>query len=485
MTKRGSNGRADRPTSVTGESAAIYCRISKADDDDQTGVDRQERICREIGDRLGLVLDPRHIFIDNSRSAWQRNRKRPGWDRLLDGARDEEFRHVIAYHPDRLMRQPRDLEELLQVADDHRIMLHGEANRRDLSDPDDRFILRIEVAHACRSSDDTSRRLKDALLDRLDEGKPHGGRRRYGYEPGGLVIRETEASVVREIFDRFLRGESPGAIARGLVSREVPTAEGKNWTAYAVRAVLDLRHCAGILVHNGEEVGTGNWPTIIDLGTWEEARAMRGYRSAASGYAEKRSRARFYLLRGLVVCGACGSMMSGQGKSGGHAEYQCSRSQRFDEKRCMRNIAAGTLEDYVRDVAIEVLENLAVDGRPTASVMSEGQAEALEVEQQQLGDLNGMWTAREITTGEYRQMRKTIEERITKLQRRTVVRPLEILNGVTGPDARAAWFSETMTDERRNAVLRFLISAVIIGPVRKRGRIFDYGRVEIEPNDLG
>ncbi|MFF9346527.1 hypothetical protein [Streptomyces sp. NPDC014734] len=54
------------------------------------------------------------------------------------------------------MRQPRDLEELLQVSDEQEIVLHGEANRRNLSDPDDRFILRIEVAHACRSSDDTS-----------------------------------------------------------------------------------------------------------------------------------------------------------------------------------------------------------------------------------------------------------------------------------------------------------------------------------------
>lgn len=43
------------------------------------------------------------------------------------------------------------------------VTLHGEANRRDLSNPDDRFFLRIEVAHACRSSDDTSRRLRSAL----------------------------------------------------------------------------------------------------------------------------------------------------------------------------------------------------------------------------------------------------------------------------------------------------------------------------------
>jgi DNA invertase Pin-like site-specific DNA recombinase len=74
---------------------AIYCRISKARNEDQTGVDRQE----------------------------------------------------------------------------HDITLHGQANHRDLSDPDDRFFLRIEVAHVCRSSDDTSRRLRDALEDRAREGR--------------------------------------------------------------------------------------------------------------------------------------------------------------------------------------------------------------------------------------------------------------------------------------------------------------------------
>ncbi|MFD0210005.1 recombinase family protein [Streptomyces hirsutus] len=205
-------------TSAAGEPAAVYCRISQADDD-QTGVDRQERICREIADRRGLVIDPAHVFVDNSRSAWSRKRKRPGWDRLLEEARNRGFRHVIAYHPDRLMRQPRDLEELLQVSDDHAITLHGEANRRDLADPDDRFILRIEVAHACRSSDDTSRRLKSAMQDRAREGKPQGGVRRFGYTKDGMTIVEEEAEVVREVFDRYLKGEGPAPIAKDLHSR--------------------------------------------------------------------------------------------------------------------------------------------------------------------------------------------------------------------------------------------------------------------------
>ncbi|MFF3147651.1 recombinase family protein, partial [Streptomyces sp. NPDC057927] len=135
---------------------------------------------------------------------------------------------MIVYHPDRLMRQPKDLEELLTIADDQHVVLHGQANRKDLSDPDDRFILRIEVAHACRSSDDTSRRTRSALEDRARAGKPHGGRR-YGYAKDGCTVIEEEAEVVREVFRRFLDGETASAIAKDLHARQLTTAEGAQW----------------------------------------------------------------------------------------------------------------------------------------------------------------------------------------------------------------------------------------------------------------
>lgn len=73
--------------------------------------------------------------------------------------------------------------------------MHGQANRRDLSNPDDRFFLRIEVAHACRSSDDTSRRLRDALADRARDG---------------VTIIEAEAVIIRWIYARFVEGASRG-----------------------------------------------------------------------------------------------------------------------------------------------------------------------------------------------------------------------------------------------------------------------------------
>ena len=51
---------------------------------------------------------------------------------------------------------PAEPEDELLPSDYEPISSHGE---RDLSNPDDRFILRIEVAHAARSSDDFSETL--------------------------------------------------------------------------------------------------------------------------------------------------------------------------------------------------------------------------------------------------------------------------------------------------------------------------------------
>ncbi len=67
-------------------------------------MDRQERLCREVADRLGLEIAAGCVFVDNNRSAWQRRRNRPGWDALLAAIRAAEVEHVIVYHPDRLMR---------------------------------------------------------------------------------------------------------------------------------------------------------------------------------------------------------------------------------------------------------------------------------------------------------------------------------------------------------------------------------------------
>jgi hypothetical protein len=67
-----------------------------------------------------------------------------------------------------------------------------------------------------------------------------------------------------------------------------------------------------------------------------------------------------------------------------------------------------------------------------AGGLSEADQAAITADEAELAELKEMWQARELSTREYRQMRRTVEERVKKLQRKTVVRPAaEVLDGMS------------------------------------------------------
>ena len=289
-----------------------------------------------------------------------------------------------------------------------------------------------------------------------------------------------EAKIVQEIFDRYLDGTSPRTIALDLNTREVPTTNGKSWMAWLVLAVLDSRHLAGIRVYRGKEIGRGEWTPIIDEGTFREAQERRTFR--ADKHRTHMTRTRYYLLRSIVMCSRCGIRMVGKG-----GQYACGRINQLDpDAVCTRSINAARLEPFIVDAAIHVLENMHLNDNAPNLVLSDLDKAAVAEANAELAELKEMWTERELKTHEYRQMRAVVEERLTSLQARTVIRPTAtILKGITGPNARAAWnkIGEDDGPERQNAILRFLFAAVIIGPNANTGR-FDYSRIQIEPNPL-
>jgi DNA invertase Pin-like site-specific DNA recombinase len=471
------------PDDWVGEKAGVYCRISKTHDEDQTGVDRQERICRDVAERLRLQVASGHAFIDNNRSAWQLDRKREGWDKLLAAIESGELRHVIIYHADRLMRQPHDLEVLLQKSDKHHVILHGQAGGRDLSDPDDRFILRIEVAHACRSSDDTSRRVRDSLADRASAGKPHAGKRRFGYDKTGTKIVESEAEIVKWVFVQYLKGKTPYWIKTQLNEQGVPTALGKKWHRQTVLSLLDCHHMASLRVYRDQEIGPGTWPAIIPVGMFREVQERRGYRAAAHReQAQERRTGKFYTLRSLVWCTGCGVRMAG-GTNKARPTYQCNAEK--SGKNCRRRISATVLEKFATDAAIRMLTQLDVTGREAAAVLGSEEADTIEADQAQLAEAARMWARKEILKAEYDVMRKEINDRIKAAQRKAVVRPaVEVLEGMTGPGAEQAWrrLEQAEDYERINGLFRFLFAAVRIEESSTRGRKIDLGRIDIEAN---
>jgi site-specific DNA recombinase len=460
----------------------VYCRKSKKGDKQQITVNRQKRLALADCEKLGLSVDPKNIFIDNGASAWLRNRKRPGWDALLQAARRGEIKHIVCYHPDRLMRQPRDLEELISIADEYGIMLYGRVNARNLQDPDDRYTLRIEVAHACRTSDDTSRRLKDQKQERAESGLPNGARA-FGYTPDGLTIIAREAAIVREIFDRFCKGETPFSIAADLSRRGIKAAKGGAWTEATVRRQLRNKHVAGICMHNGQEVAVGKWLPIIPRAQWDFAQELLTFRSAAAQRQRNTRKRRVYILRGLVICGNCGTTMAGCSGS----VYRCSRANRQDGQKCARTMNAEALERFAEDAAIRLLAGLSVNPRRARSAAVEAAERGIAADEQQIRELHDMWLNKEIDSAEYRRDRRMIQARIRENEKKTIVKAKspESIADLIGPDAKTKW--EALTDERKNSVFRFLFRAVIIGPGGQPTlpATIDYGRIEIEENELG
>ena len=79
-----------------------------------------------------------------------------------------------------------------------------------------------------------------------------------------------------------------------------------------MRQQLRNKHVAGICWHNGREVAVGKWLPIIPRAQWDFAQELLTFRSAAAQKKRARNRApRAYILRGLVICGNCGTVMAG------------------------------------------------------------------------------------------------------------------------------------------------------------------------------
>jgi site-specific DNA recombinase len=288
--------------SATRATAGIYTRISLAAMGDTTKTDDQERICRDLAERLGWnVAD---VYCDASKSAWRKDRKRPAWDRMLGDVESGRVRAIVVYHGDRLVRQPWDLETLLNLADAKGVNLASPTGTRNLDDPNDRFVLRILTAQACMESDNTSRRRK-AQYDRYRrEGRvrPGGpGGRSFGFEGDNLTVRPAEFELVREAARRILAAESPYSVCRDWNARGLTATTGKPWRTGNLVPMLQLARYAG-LMPDGESPAA--WPAALDRETWERVRLVLSGRAAAfPGH----TNARRWLLSGIALCGACSS----------------------------------------------------------------------------------------------------------------------------------------------------------------------------------
>ena len=211
--------------------AAAYYRISRDAEQRGLGVARQRLEVEQLAERHGL--DIVISFEDNDLSAYRQRKPRPGYRDLVDVIKAGDVDTIVAWHPDRLTRQQRELEDLVDLLDATGVsIVTVTAGTYDLSTPSGRMVAHVIGATAMYESEHKAERIQSKHAELARDGKPSGGPAPYGYRyerpdaargKGNLVVDPDEARWVRFMADRILDGDSLLAVARALNAQGVRT----------------------------------------------------------------------------------------------------------------------------------------------------------------------------------------------------------------------------------------------------------------------
>jgi site-specific DNA recombinase len=192
---------------------------------------------------------------------------RPEYRRLLDDVREGRVHRLLVYMTDRLYRQPRELEDLIDLVEGRRVQIGTvRSGELDLSTPEGRAFARNAATWNKLEAEKLSERVARTKAARLAEGRwLGGGRRAYGYRrvDGAFKVDAKEARIIRRIADRIIRGDTLYAIVSELNERGVPTASGGRWSYAGLRSVL---LGAPSMQKRGTPfvAGGADWPAIVD-----------------------------------------------------------------------------------------------------------------------------------------------------------------------------------------------------------------------------
>ena len=224
------------------KAAVLLARISDDRNGEERGVTDQVADGRKYARRLGWKIGPdaTHVLVENDTSAFKRKRirlpdgrvelrtVRPKFRKVLDLLASGQADGLIAVDLDRTARDPRDLEDLIDVVEAKapHIPVESVSGSLKLANDADVTMARVLVAVANKSSRDTSRRVSRSRLRQASEGRFGGGARRYGHELDG-TIRSDEAEVLQKAAELVLSGVGLIGIVKDLNARGSTGAESE------------------------------------------------------------------------------------------------------------------------------------------------------------------------------------------------------------------------------------------------------------------
>ncbi|SJN34383.1 Mobile element protein [Microbacterium esteraromaticum] len=367
--------------------AVMYVRISDDPEGTERGVDRQEADCRAYATAHSWEVAA--VFRENDTSAFKqrtitlpsgervRRVVRPQFRAMLKHLTDGQAQVMIAYDLDRAVRDPRDLEDLIDAKVLGGFAVRSVTGSLRLDTDSDVAMTRVLVAMANKSSADTARRVVRAAKQQAVEGAWHGGRVPFGYraENGVLIVDPVTGPLAVEAYQRVLAGDSLYRIRKDWNERGVVTTHGCAWSDRTLKLMLRNPSNKGVreyrpIMPDGSRAKTSKmqvqaaWPALVDEDTWQQVSAVLDARKKARNFHQPGTGAakRLYPFSGLIRCSKCGTAMIHRG-----GVYQCIQPTRGG---CHRSIRSAEIERLVEEAVLATFEQITIS--PTKRSKSDG-----------------------------------------------------------------------------------------------------------------
>jgi site-specific DNA recombinase len=455
--------------------AGIYTRISDDREGTHLGVDRQRADCEALAAKLGWPVAG--YYEDNDLSAYS-GKPRPEYRRMLSDLQAGRIDAILAWHPDRLSRSPRELEELIDLAEASGAEIQtATAGSFDLATPTGRAVARTVGAWARYESEHKAERIRRQKLQLALDGRPaFGGPRPFGYARDLVTVVPDEAAVITEMKDRVLAGDSIRSLATNLNARGFRTSTGREWYQSAIRDLLLRPRYSGQREYRGEVVATATWPAIFS--TTDAARLAAILRDPRRR--TNRTVRRYLLSGGLLRCASCGTPLVARPLHGVR-RYVCAKGPGLPGcgQTC---VVAIDIEQFLVDAVLARLTSPhlaaalsgASDDTDTAHALRE-----IEEDEALLNQLADLFGRKEIRRQEWNSAKAPIAGRLAAnrnlLSARTRSRAVDGL--LATPDGIQAAYGR-LTLQQQHAVIAAVLDHAMVSRGPRGSSRFEPGRGE-------
>jgi site-specific DNA recombinase len=489
---------------LSGLRVGLYTRISEDTEADAKGVKRQEADERaEVARQGGTAVA---VYEENDTSAYKRKRVqrtddagnsyfvyrvvRPEYQRLLADLRSGALDAAIVYDLDRLARDPRDLEDAIEVVQHYRRPIVGVTGGVDLLSDHGQAMARVLVAMANKSSADTARRVTRKHHENAENGVPVGGTRPFGWQDDKRTLLASEAGLIREAVDRVLGGTPVSAVVTDWNGRGIRTPRGNEWRPKALRLVLTNPRICGYSARNRSDPITGQpvltivrrpdgtpvtglWQKILEPDVWEALCATLAPKTRRPG-----GSAHKYLLSGIARCGKCTAPLRGiprQRKDTVTYAYLCHSRANGGCGGVSRN--GPQVDELIKEIVLGLHERQAPAATASVETAWLGEEDLKRVTRL-INEQTDAWRAGLISGEKHFAELPELEQEQRRLRAERAAHLAQAAAQQMAPaDVRQAWEDDYGLTEKRAAVLQVL-TAVVIHPVTDRRQAFDPGLVQ-------